>query len=80
MKPLLDSFSIKPLAAALFLGGTLLAVSGCKQNDNDNTATDTTAPADTTPPASDMNPPTTPPQDNGNQDQSNPDTNPDTNP
>lgn len=52
MKPLLHSFGITPLAAALFLGGTLLAVSGCKKNDNNTTADDTTVPADTTPPAS----------------------------
>jgi putative membrane protein len=50
MKPLLHSFSITPVAAALFLGGTLLAVSGCKKNDN--AAADTTVPADTVPPAS----------------------------
>jgi putative membrane protein len=50
MKPLLHPFSITPLAAALFIGGTLLAASGCKKNDN-NTAADTTAPAETAPPA-----------------------------
>jgi putative membrane protein len=44
----LQSFSITPLAAALFLGGALLAVSGCKGHDAD----DTTAPANTPPAAS----------------------------
>ena len=43
MRPL-QSLSITPLAAALFLGGALLAVSGCKGRDN---AEETTPPADT---------------------------------
>ena len=55
MKPL-QSFSITPVAAALFLGGALLAVSGCKGHDN---AEETTPPADTTamPPAATTAPP-----------------------
>jgi len=44
MKPL-QSFSITPVAAAVFLGGALLAASGCKGHDN---AEETTPPADTT--------------------------------
>lgn len=40
----LQSFSITPVAAAVFLGGALLAVSGCKGHDN---AEETTPPADT---------------------------------
>ena len=54
MKPL-QSFSITPVAAAVFLGGALLAASGCKGHDNANEtpATDTTAmpPPATTMPA-----------------------------
>lgn len=48
MKPLMHSFAIRPMAAAVLLGGALLALSGCKDNDNDNApagAADTTAPA-----------------------------------
>lgn len=58
MKPL-QSFTITPVAAALFLGGALLAVSGCKGRDN---AEETTPPADTTampPPATTMPAPAT---------------------
>jgi putative membrane protein len=39
----LRSFSITPLATALFLGGTLLAVSACKGHDNATPAADTAA-------------------------------------
>jgi putative membrane protein len=44
----LQSFSITPVAAALILGGALLAVSGCKGHDAD----DTTTPENTPPAAS----------------------------
>jgi len=51
----LQSFSITPVATALLLGGALLAVSGCKGHDADDTtaantppaASTTTTPADT---------------------------------
>lgn len=39
----LQSLSIKPLAAALFLGGALLAISGCKGHDADENKTETPA-------------------------------------
>ena len=55
MKPL-HSLDITPVAAALFLGGALLAVSGCKGHDN---ADETIPPADTAamPPAATTAPP-----------------------
>ncbi len=59
MKPLHSSSIITPVAAALFLGGALLAVSGCKGHDNAEEtippAADTTAmpPAATTVPPAD---------------------------
>ena len=49
----LQSFSITPVAAALCLGGALLAVSGCKGHDAD----DMTAPANTPPATSTVAPP-----------------------
>ena len=49
MKPH-ESFRTTPLAAAVLLGGVLLAAAGCNRNAGTDTApaADTTAPADTT--------------------------------